>query len=171
MTRTTQEERWSETRDFPNYMVSDQGRVKNKKSSYIITPTVNSRGVMIVGLMHEGKQYKRSLALLIADEFVPRPSHDSFDTPIHLNGDRSDNRYSNLMWRPLWFSRRYMRQFTDNHTTCLERIVDVETGEVYENSMHASTVNGLLDIELYLSMLKNEYVWPTGQVFRTVINS
>lgn len=166
MTITTQEERWSETRDFPRYLVSDNGRVQNKESGHLITPTTNNKGLVMVGLMHERKQYKRSLALMVADEFVPRPQQESFDTPIHLDGDRSNNCYYNLMWRPLWFARRYMRQFTDDHRPCMEPIEDVETGEIYDNSMHACMVNGLLDVDLVIAMMTNGYSWPTGQVFR-----
>jgi hypothetical protein len=70
------------------------------------------------------------------------------------------------VWRPLWFARKYNKQFTDGHATFDRPVEDVETGEVYENSMHAAIVNGVLDVEIYLSMLNNYYVWPTGQIFR-----
>lgn len=163
------EERWVDVFDFTGYSLSDCGRVLNKRTGLILKPHLNSRGLIIVGLMKNGVQHKRSLSLLVASAFVSRPSSESFDTPINLDGDRSNNHYRNLMWRPLWFARKYSQQFTDGHPTCLSPIEDVETGEVYENSMHASMYNGLLDFDIYLSMINNTYVFPTGQVFREVV--
>jgi hypothetical protein len=162
-------ERWAEIRDFPGYSVSDWGHVLNNQTGCLLTPTRKPSGLFMVGLMTRTIQHKRSLPLLVASAFLPRPSNDSFDTPINLSGDRSDNHYTNLMWRPLWFARKYTRQFQDDHTTFDRPIEDVETGEVYKNSMHASTFNGVLDVEIYLSMLNNTYVWPTGQIFREAI--
>lgn len=169
MTHTTpfsSVETWSEIRDFPNYIVSNQGRVQNRTTQRLVMPTQNSNGVVIVGLMYDRKQYKRSLALLVATEFVPQPQRESFDTPIHLNGDRADNCADNLTWRPLWFARKYMKQEFDGPPSVAEPIVDVETGEVYKDSWHAAIFNGVLDVDIALGMHNNTYVWPTGQVFR-----
>lgn len=143
----------------------------NTDRQLYIATTKKPNGMLMVGLMQGGVQCKRSLALLVASAFIRKPS-ESFDTPIHLNGDRSFNHYLNLMWRPRWFARKYMNQFVDGHLTYIQPIEDVETGERYKNSMDASMINGVLDSEIRLSMLQNTYVWPTGQVFRdAVINS
>jgi hypothetical protein len=167
VTQPDQDERWENVADeFPDYLVSDLGRVYNDHTGRLITPTRNSRGLAIVGLMKCGVQCKRSLALLVADKFVVNDRREGFDTPINLDGDRMNNRYTNLMLRPLWFARKYHRQFDDGHPTINRAIVDTQTEERYENSMHASVVNGVLDVEIYLSMVNNTYVWPTGQMFR-----
>ena len=169
MTQIITEERWSDIVDFPGYTVSDWGRVHNARSNLYVTPTKKKTGYLMVGLMKDSVQHKRSLPVLVACEYLPPPKNEVFDTPIHLDGDRSNCHYSNLMWRPLWFARRYMKQFNDNHVTCDKPIEDVETGEQYENSMHAAMVNGVLDNEIVLSMHNNNYVWPTGQIFRKAI--
>lgn len=159
------QERWAEIREFPRYFISDWGRVLNDLTGKYLRPTRNSKGVVMVGLMSGTVQRKRSLPLLVANAFLP-PARDGFDTPINLDGDRENNHYENLMWRPLWFARKYSVQFFDNHSTYNDPIEDVETGELYKNSMHASVCNGVLDIEIYLSMLNDTKVWPTGQIFR-----
>lgn len=120
----------------------------------------------MVGLMKNGVQHKRSLPLLVASAFVAKPNNPLFDTPVNLDGDRMNNHRTNLMWRPLWFARKYSQQFTDGHATFEYPIEDVETGEPYQNSMHAAVSNGVLDIEIYIAMINNTYVWPTGQIFR-----
>jgi hypothetical protein len=169
-TSDTTEERWAEISGFPGYSVSDYGRVLNQMTGFYLTPTKKPSGLVMVGLMSRTKQHtlqcKRSLPLLVASAFVQRPSNESFDTPINLDGDRMNNNYTNLMWRPLWFARKYAKQFHDGHVIFDRPIEDVETGEIYRDSMHASTYNGILDVEIYLSMLNNTYVWPTGQIFR-----
>lgn len=160
-------ERWEDIFEFPGYSVSDWGRVLNDRTGFFIKPTLNSRGVAIVGLMKGGIQHKRALAPLVANAYVQRdPRQGSFDTPINLDGDRMNNHYTNLMWRPLWFARKYSKQFTDGHATFDAPIEDVETRIVYANSISAAITHGLLDLEIYLSMINNTYVWPTGQVFR-----
>jgi NUMOD4 motif len=161
-------ERWNDLVEFPSYSVSDHGRVLNTRTGFYIKPTKNTRGLAIVGLMKSGIQHKRSLGLLVADAFLSRLDNPAFDTPINLDGDRMNNHYTNLMWRPLWFARKYSQQFTDGHPTFDQPIEDVETREIYPTSMHASVANGVLDLEVYVSMINNTYVWPTGQVFRVV---
>lgn len=165
---SSEEEVWSEINTFPSYAVSNKGRVMNNDTKYLIAQTTKPNGLVMVGLMQAGVQYKRSLALLVANAFVHRPQA-SFDTPIHFNGNRSDNHYRNLTWRPLWFARKYMKQFVDDHQTYDSPIEDIETGERYKNSMTAAVMNGVLDSEIRTSMLNNTYVWPTGQVFRDVV--
>lgn len=123
----------------------------------------------MVGLMKNGVQHKRSLPLLVASAFVVKPNNPLFDTPVNLDGDRMNNHHTNLMWRPLWFARKYSQQFTDCHATFDYPIEDVETGELYRNSMHAAISNGVLDLEIYLAMINNTYVWPTGQIFREAL--
>lgn len=171
MTQDVLQERWVEIADFPGYSVSDGGQVLKEKTGLHVAVTKKAAGYPMVGLMLDGVQYKRSLPLLVARAFLPEPPNESYDSPIQLDGDRGNCRSSNLMWRPLWFGRRYMKQFTDDHLTCHERIEDVESRDVYDNSMHAAVVNGLLDYEIYLSMMNNSYVWPTGQVFRKAVES
>lgn len=163
-------ERWESLIEFPGYSVSDWGHVLNDRTGFRIKATQNTRGVAMVGLMKNGIQHKRSLALLVASVFVLQDRRQmSFDTPINLNGDRMNNHYTNLAWRPLWFARKYSKQFSDGHASFNDPIVDVETGEVYPNSMSVAVTHGLLDIEIYLSMINNTYVWPTGQIFREYI--
>jgi hypothetical protein len=154
-------ERWVELFGFPGYTLSDRGQVVNTRTGVCLRSHLNTRGAAIIGLMQNGIQHKRSLSLLVATHFVTRPGNMSFDTPINLDG--------NLTWRPLWFARKYHVQFNDDHPTCNVPVEDVETHETYESSMHASIHNGVLDIDIYLSMANNTYVWPTGQIFRIVI--
>jgi hypothetical protein len=156
---------WSEIREFPRYSVSNRGNVVNNDTGRAMRQPLNTRGIPTVGLMRNKVQFKRSVTLLVAQAFVPRPN-EVFDTPINLDGDRTNNYFANIMWRPLWFARRYHDQFPFVLTKYHVPIVDVEANIVYANSWDAAIKNGLLECEIEETMQKNSYVWPTGQVFR-----
>lgn len=159
------EERWRDIFDFPGYKISDWGKVMSEKTNSLITPTKKATGYYMVGLMKSGIQTKRSLPLLVSNAFLSRPPEEAFNTPIHLDGNRANCHWRNLMWRPRWFSLQYMRQFDDGHLTYGMPIADMETGERFPTSMDAAMTHGLLDSEILLSMHHRTYVWPTRQTF------
>jgi hypothetical protein len=129
---------------------------------------VNQHGVVIVGLMRGPKQHKRSLALIVAGAFIERPN-EAFDTPIHLDGNRHNNDISNILWRPLWFARKFNKQFEPGVRACLGRPVEIiETGEAFENSLAAAKALGVIDREIAISVMTKDYVWPLYQHFRIV---
>ena len=118
--------------------------------------------------MHNGIQFKRGVALLVAKAFLEPPALETFDTPINLDGDRYNNCVENLTWRPRWFAVKYHQQF-DGHTPKFNcQIQEIHTGFRFANSMVAATMFGLLDEEIYQATLNRTYVWPTYQEFRVV---
>lgn len=158
-------EEWRPIADFPEYSVSNLGHIRRNATGYELAPKVNQYGVVYVGLMKNGEQLQRGVALLVASTFVPRLS-PAFDTPINLNGDRFDNKVDNLTWRPLNFARMYNRQFKDRYVNPIgHRIVDLESGEEFENSYDCAVRCGLLERDIVLSILNRTYTWPTYQQF------
>jgi len=162
------DENWKTIEMFPEYSVSDRGRIRSDKSGRILSLNVNQYGVVQVGLMHDGVQYHRSVPLLVAKAFLPREA-EPFDTPINLDGDRHNNQVENLMWRPRWFAIRYNQQFRHPYENPISsRIIDLATNEVSENSIECAQRYGLLEQDLVLSILNRTYVWPTYQRFGLV---
>jgi hypothetical protein len=158
-------EHWKEIPAFPGYSISDYGRVRAEKSGRILRQFQNNFEVCCIGMMQDGEQKHRSVALLVASAFIPRPS-EPFDTPINLNGLRIDNNVDNLVWRPRWFAIKYNRQFKYPYENPIVAPVEnVETGEVFENSWDCSKQHGLLEEDLVLSILNRTFVWPTYQQF------
>lgn len=161
-------EDWAPIKEFPGYSVSTRGRIRNDKTDRILTLRVNQDGVVYVGLMQDGRQRQRSVALLVATEWIPRP-FGPMDTPINLNGDRYDNTVDNLQWRPRWFAVKYNQQFKHPYENPLMvPIRDVETGREYENSWVCALEHGLLEKDLVLSILNRTVVWPTLQKFEVI---
>ena len=105
-------ERWKPIGDFTgHYEISDQGSARGVKRSArtenqwgessrrvpakILRPFPH-RGCMRVALCRDGSQCKRGVAVLVLEAFVgPRPRGCYAE---HINGDRTDCRFSNLRW-------------------------------------------------------------------------
>lgn len=157
-------ERWIGIAEFPGYSVSDHGRVRNDYSGRVMAMLRNQAKVIHVGLVRDGRQYKRSLAKLVAGVFLPRNTLDHFSTPIHLDGDPENNHYSNLAWRPRDFADAYHRQY--RHAPLISQpIREVNSGEWFRDSWEACMKYGLLDKEVLGSVINGTKVRPTFQEF------
>ncbi len=162
-------EQWEQIRDFEDYSVSDYGRVRNDHTDRIMHLSVNQNGIVHVGLMRDGEQYKRAVSRMVAIAFIPRTPGSPFDTPINLDGDRTNNHVDNLMWRPRWFAAKYHAQFHNpNAFTGTGRIRDRRTGKKYPSSYAVCVKFGLLERDLIVSMMNSTYVFPTFQFFEVI---
>lgn len=156
---------WRKIRQFTDYSISSTGTVRNDDSGRQMSMLVNQAGVVHVGLTKNRTQYKRAVALLVVKAFLTVVMHDSFDTPINLNGDRFNNQIDNLMLRPRWYATKYFQQF-DERPIQSYGIEDVETGDRFDSIWQAATELGLLQSDIALSVHSRKPVWPTNQIFR-----
>ncbi len=161
-------EKWTPILGFPGYSVSTLGHVRNDKTERILETNLNQYDVLFVGLMRDGVQYHRSVAKLVARAFVEK-DFLAFDTPINLNGDRTDCRAENLVWRPRWFAIRYNRQFQERSLLSFpNKLRNTKTGEVLDNSWACAIKYGLLERDLVLAVVNKTYVWPLYIVFEAI---
>lgn len=162
------ENEWVPVESFPGYSVNPLGEVRKDTSERVLHPRINQYGVPYVGLMREWKQHIRSLPRLVARTFLTTPN-EIFDTPINLNGDRTDCRVDNLMWRPRWYAVRYVNQFEERYDNPIDSEVRAaDTGEMFPDSLSAACRYGLLEREVVLSILNQTLAWPTYQQFELV---
>jgi len=157
---------WREIVGFSGYSVSDAGAIQNDSTGRLMRTYSNTRGIETVGLMHRGVQHKRSVAVLVADAFILTARSMRFDTPINLDGDRFNNRVTNLAWRPLRFAQQYHRQFKFGPQGFGRPVQNIQTEEVFETTWHASVTKGLIERELVMAILNRTYVFPLYQTFR-----
>lgn len=98
-------EDWKIIEEYPNYMVSSEGKVKsierkdcrgNHRKGKILSPRYNTRGYITVVLYKNGKPQTFRVNRLVAQVFIPNPDNKPYVD--HINGDRADNRVCNLRW-------------------------------------------------------------------------
>jgi hypothetical protein len=151
---------------FPNYSLSTSGEVRNDETGKLLALTPNNRGHFKVSLYN--KQRERNtirVAPLVADFWLPGRT-ETFDTVIHLDGNKANASLENLAWRPRWFAWEYHRQFEFDHYWIERPIEDADTEEFFSNSLRAVVKYGLLAKGVLLSILNQEKVFPHWQRFR-----
>ena len=94
-------ENWKRIDDYPSYMVSDLGRVKNldymvKGKEKILKLWKTEEGYLRVNLRKDGKQKKFSVHRLVAEAFIENVENKPLID--HINTIRDDNRVENLRW-------------------------------------------------------------------------
>lgn len=165
-------ERWLPIDEFPDYSLSDKGRIRNETTGRIMKPQTNQGGVVMIGLIGaDGKQYKRSIARLVVERFLPHNTNEYFDTPMHLDNNRSNNAVDNLVWRPRWYVSKYRQQFENYRPPYIPYpIKEIGTRKRYPNSWEAAIKNGLREYEVAKSIHEGTPAWPTFQRFALVVS-
>ena len=160
-------ETWVEIEEFPGYAVSSWGRVMNTETDLIKKATVNQAGIPNVLLMRDGEQFRRSVAVLVANHFLDKPDRIAFDTPINLDGDRCNNRADNLAWRPRWFAMRYHQQFQRGSVHGFKGGIML-ADEVFDDVRECAKAYGLLESELITCAQNKTPIFPTWQTVQMV---
>lgn len=90
-------EEWRIIYDFPNYFVSNYGRVKNK-TGRILKLTLSNMGYFRINLSlgKRGSHKTNYIHKLVAKAFLP--NWNNYIECDHKNRDKTDNRYFNLRW-------------------------------------------------------------------------
>lgn len=88
-------ETWKDITGFP-YEVSSHGRVRNKRTNYILKPVPNTSGYYRVSLHVNTKNTDAYVQRLVATYFLDKPLGKDYVN--HIDGDKSNNHVSNLAW-------------------------------------------------------------------------
>lgn len=115
-------EEWAEIEGFPNYQVSSEGRIYNRKMERFLTPGYSSEGILRVTLYEAGAAHVKYVHQLVFQAF--HPSQRGRLTWADRN--RQNNRAVNIITRD---------RLPENNRPRREgwgrRVQIVETGEVF----------------------------------------
>lgn len=88
---------WRAIINYPNYEVSNLGRIRSKKSNRILRPVDSGKGYLRVKLYNgNGKCTTNSISILVATAFIPNPENKP--EVNHKKRNKKDNRACNLEW-------------------------------------------------------------------------
>lgn len=83
--------------DFPNYYVTEDGKIWSNYSRRFLSSHSNDRGYFVVQLHHEGVKKTKRVHRLVAMAFLGRP-FKGYEDVDHLDNDKTNNCISNLMY-------------------------------------------------------------------------
>ena len=91
-------EQWKQVDDFPNYEVSNQGQVRNKKTQKILKQFLHNN-YAYCGLYNNSIPKQVLIHRLVAMAFVPLENEQYQDYSVdHIDNNRLNNKADNLQW-------------------------------------------------------------------------
>ena len=89
---------WKPIKGFPDYQVSEKGRVKSLKfgNEKILKSGINGSGYLTVDFFNEGKKQRKLIHRLVSEAFLENPEEKQ--EVNHKNGIKRDNHIQNLEW-------------------------------------------------------------------------
>lgn len=94
------EEVWVNIKDFPDYQISNFGRVKSfkiNKNGIILDQFSDKNGYLIICLYENNNKKIKKIHRLVLESFIPILNLDSFECN-HKDGNKKNNLLSNLEW-------------------------------------------------------------------------
>jgi hypothetical protein len=162
------EERWARLSDYPTYAVSTRGQISNIKRDTLVRPKLNQQGIPNVSLYEDGHRFTKAVGLLVAQTFIPRV-YDYFNSPLNLDGVKTNCEVDNLLWRPRGYVRKYLSQVAEPyfHEAAIPTR-ELSSGEEYETYKQASIANGLRYTDIQASCITRAPSRITFQRFELI---
>lgn len=157
-------ERWAQIPEFPNYSVSDEGRVRNDQTKRLFNRVRNQYGVIYAALSRDNKQHNVSVAKLVAQAYLELPTDLTQNTVTHKDTDFDNLHWWNLAWRRRYFAIAYHKQYK-NGPLIGRPIRIAETGETFMDSWEACMKYTILDVDIAKSVINGDWVTPIMQHF------
>ena len=136
-------EKWRVIRGYPNYEISNLGRVKSLNYNHTGKPKLlkihqsKRTGYLCVVLWNEKKYKVKLVHRLVAENFIPNPQ--GFKTVNHKDECKTNNAVSNLEWCTLYYNNHYGTKAE----RCSQHLIDnpLITKPVYQLDKQGNIIN------------------------------
>ena len=136
---------------YPNYQISNLGRVWNKTSQRYLKGEIDIHGYHRVTMIAiNGKAKHEKIHRLVALTFIENPNN--YPHVNHKDEDKNNNSVSNLEWCDIKYNNNYgthqercIETKKKNDTFC-KSVICIETGIVYESVAEATRQTGITHI-------------------------
>lgn len=134
-------ERWKTIDGYPNYSVSDHGRVVStaRGQRREMKASDDRYGYPKIMISNDGIRATVGVHQLVARAFVDGYAQDM--QVNHINGDKHDNRASNLEWMTVGDNLRHAYATGLNHGP-RKKVRVIETGGVYDSERDCAEAVG-----------------------------
>ena len=140
---------WRNIKGYPDYQVSNLGRIWNARTNHYLKPSKMKSGYYQVNLVAiNGKRKKELVHRLVALTFIPNPNN--YPEVEHKDRDRGNNTISNLAW---------VNRSMNNRNTKQNRMVAVyKNGELIKECCitEASEIIGCSRSSIYSYFYRNQ---------------
>ena len=127
--------------DFPNYTISEDGKIRNSKGK-IIKGEISNTGYRRVSLSNNDVKHKKmSVHRLVAETYIPNPHN--YPEVNHKNENKLDNRVSNLEWCSTLDNLNHSRVIEKASVAKFRKVKCVTTGKIYNSIKEAADELGL----------------------------
>lgn len=135
---------WLSIKDFPDYEISNEGRVRHVRFNRLLTIGRNSE-YPIIGLHKNGKRYWKAIHRLVAETFYDVDQPDGVEVN-HSDGNKQNTHISNFEWITKSENVKHayrigLKQPSGPYQ--IRKIRIVETGQIFNNAHDcACYING-----------------------------
>ena len=141
MENTTNTEVFKDIKGYPNYQISNLGRVWSKKRQIYLKPHKNNSGYLSVVLPSINGKYKRELIhRLVALTFIDNPNN--YPCVNHKDENKENNSASNLEWCDRSYNINYGSRNEKAGKKIKKPIKCIETGIIYNSGVEAAKALG-----------------------------
>lgn len=147
---------WKEIKGYPNYMVSNMGRVKSLNYNHtgrekIMKPSVSKRGYLLICLHKNRKVKYFKVHRLVAQAFISNPNN--YPQVNHKDENKQNNCAQNLEWCDA--------KYNSNYGTRNKRVAEAKKGiklsEETKNKISEAISKSVLQIDKNTSEVIAEF--------------